>query len=542
MRYNDAEARHFQDAEHCPPRGGERISRFRAVSRAVLYKDCRELWPHAAPTAVLFAIDSASLASGALLEVTRPSAQLLVAILIVRLLQSDSPASVRHDWLTRPIPWPALLAAKVAFMLLWIAVPVVVGGTAKGLSDGYSLGAALLEGVRQSVPSPFLMVVIAAGIITSGIWQAFLTLGAAWLCHGVVIFIVLRVARSGVTDASYGPFSGTLWMQSSAVDYLAIVAGALILWRQYGRRRTGQAHAIYGGALALILLVAVVLSSDSRRFAVQQQLGSEGVAVDLVPGCFASRSAKNYAEILELRDQVAPKAPSLTFLLRRVGANPVVFSTVLTERQRAGADRLIFAHAEAKYIDAQGRLLLSVQGFAASPLLTTAGDGRAATTHYWVLPREEYEALQARSDVRLQIDYSWSLLAPKARAVVPTDGRREHYPGLGHCGAYPQGSSNYILVDCFKAGPQPALLRVNAVGGVPSAGAISGPLDFKPAMLSLFFAGRHLQVSWSLDGAQPSHVQVTAYEARAHSASRVMAPGILGGPKETCPAPSASGS
>jgi hypothetical protein len=518
------------------------MSRFLAVSSAVLHKDCRELWPHAAPTAVLFAIDSASLASGALLEVTRPSAQLLVAMLIVRLLQSDSPASARHDWLTRPIPWLTLLAAKAAFMLLWLAVPVIVGGTAKGLSDGYSLGAALLEGARQSVPSPLLMVVIAASIITSSLWQAFLALGAAWLCQWALIYITHRVARPGVMDASDGPLIGTLWIQSSAVGLLVIVAGALILWQQYGRRKTGQARAIYAGALALAFLVVMVLLPDSRRFAVQQLLGSDSVAVDLVPGCFASRSAKNYAEVRELRNQVAPRAPSLTFLRRRVGANPVVFSTVLTERERAGADRLIFAHAEAKYIDAQGRLLFSVQGFAASPLLTTAADGRAATTHYWVLPREHYEALQARSDVRLQIDYSWSLLAPKARAVVPADGRREYYPGLGHCGAYPQGSSNYILVDCFKTGPQPALLYANAVGGMPSAGATSGPLDFKPAMLSLFFTGRHHQVSWTSGDAQPSQVQVTAYEARAHFASRVTAPGILGGPKETCPAPSASGS
>lgn len=523
------------------------MSRFLAVSSAVLRKDCRELWPQAAPTAAVVAIAIAG--ANAPLDMTwlnlmRLVPILLITLLAVRIIQSDSPATVQHDWLTRPVPWTALLVAKATFMVLWIGLPYVLGGTVRGLIGGYSLGEAWLDAVQQSVPPAVLLIIIVAGAITASLWQAMLILAGTMLLYVITLeFITARAVRIGWADPNTLLFTGTAWVRYWSIGLLWTVMGALIVWRQYARRKTVQARSIYAGLVALALLVSTAMLPTSRTFAIQRQLGPDAAAasrvvLELTPGCFASRLADNSTNTMQangsLEFVLVPDS-----LLGSEGSDAVVFSTALMEREPVRDGHVILGDPTTKYVDAEGRTLFTLRGFERSSDSNLTGDDRPELTHYWLLPRTRYQQLAALPEVSLQIDYSLSLLVPKTRIVVPVDGRREFYPGLGYCGARQTGgfggvpALSGVLVDCFKTGPQPALLLANEVGGAPSADRSQRGLDFTPAMLSPF-AGRRYQISLSM---RPADVQITAYEARAHFERRLTAPGILGGTKEACPAP-----
>jgi hypothetical protein len=511
------------------------MSRFLAVSSAVLRKDCRELWPQAAPTAAVVAIAMAALGTTWLNLVPA----LLITMLVVRIIQSDSSATVQHDWLTRPVPWTALLVAKAAFMFLWIALPFVLGRTVRGLIGGYSLGEAWLEGVQQSVPLAAMLGIIGvASAITASLWQALLILAGTWLFHEPALaFIIGRGVRIGGLDLIAFRFTGTAWVRDWSVGLLWIVMCALILWWQYGRRKTVQARTIYAGLVALALLVSALMLAPSRTFAIQRQLGPDAAAasrvvLELMPGCFASRLADASANTTQANGSLGlVMVPDS--LLRFEGSDAVAFGTVLTEREPARNGHVILGRPTAKYVDAEGRTLFTLRGFGGASDSNMTGDGRPGLTHYWLLSRARYQELAARLDVSLQIDYSLSLLVPKTRVVVPVDGPREFHAGLGYCGARQSDGFGGVLVDCFKTGLQPALLLANEAGGAPSTDRSENGPDFTPVMLSPF-AGQRYQISL---GMQPSHVQITAYEARAHFERRITAPGVLGGTKEACPAP-----
>jgi len=139
----------------------------------------------------------------------------------------------------------------------------------------------------------------------------------------------------------------------------------------------------------------------------------------------------------------------------------------------------------------------------------------------------------------LQIDYPLSLLIPSAHADAPPDGQRRFYPGVGYCGvrALPDSA---VSVDCFKPGAQPAWLLVTEAGAAMSTGNTDVELDFKPPLLGLLDGKRH-KLSMMLRDPQSSRVRITAYAARAHVDRRLTVSGILGGSKDSCPAPEAAG-
>jgi len=315
------------------------MKRFLAVSGAILRKDCWQVWPQAAPTALLVAVSNVSFELPVVEALLQVAALLVGVFLVVRLIQNDSAVSVQHDWLTRPIPWPALLVAKVSFAALWIGLPNVLGATLQGLRDGYSLAEALLEAVPESVPSPLLLVIVVVAVITANLWQALLVLVASCVLYLVVaVYTMFRSEILAWMDVVYASHSGTSWIFESALGFTVVVTCLLILWRQYGPRQTAQARALYGVGLLLLLLLPVLLLPPSRSWALQRQLGrglgsAAQLTVELQPGCFAARlmqSSRDYATL-----GTPPGYVSTGDLTENAGRNPLVFSTVLTSREPA---------------------------------------------------------------------------------------------------------------------------------------------------------------------------------------------------------------
>src|SRR5690606_11243012 len=83
--------------------------------RAVFLKDLNLLWPLAVLTAGLILMQAFHDWSGSSVGVYLPAAAVITsALFVLGLVQQDPPASLRHDWLTRPLPRSAPLAAKAS--------------------------------------------------------------------------------------------------------------------------------------------------------------------------------------------------------------------------------------------------------------------------------------------------------------------------------------------------------------------------------------------------------------------------------------------
>jgi hypothetical protein len=517
------------------------MKRFLTVSGAILRKDCWHLWPQAAPTAALVAISNAAFAEPAVRGVLQLAALLVCAFLVVRLIQSDSAVSVQHDWLTRPIPWAALLLAKGVFVILWILLPDLLGATLQGLRDAYSLDEALLAAIPQSVPSPLVLALVAAAVFTSSLWEAMLVIAASAVLYIVAVSYVLRSKIMIWMDMVYASSAGSGWIVEWTLGGTALMACLLLLWRQYGPRRTLQARALYGGALVMMLLLPALLLPESRTVALQRKLGpgsalADRLMVGLVPGCFATKLIKSSRDIGTLG---MPPGNVLMGSLKP-GRDALVFSTVLTSRGPVQAGGLLVAHPLARYVDAKGSTLFTVDLLPGRPQVTRMADGRPAITHYWLLQRARYEELMARPDVRLQLDYSLSLLVPRAQVDTAPDSNRRFYSGIGYCGVRSIQDSVVVSVDCFKPGPQPAWVLFSEAGAALNASTTDVDLDFKPALLGMLDGKRHKQ-NLILQDLKSSRVRITAYEVGAHFLRQVTAPGVLGGSNDSCPAPTAAG-
>jgi hypothetical protein len=48
------------------------------------------------------------------------------SVLIVRSIQSEAPAGIRQYWITRPVEWKELLAAKALLMVAFVELPLLM--------------------------------------------------------------------------------------------------------------------------------------------------------------------------------------------------------------------------------------------------------------------------------------------------------------------------------------------------------------------------------------------------------------------------------
>jgi hypothetical protein len=160
-----------------------------------------------------------------------------------------------------------------------------------------------------------------------------------------------------------------------------------------------------------------------------------------------------------------------------------------------------------------------------------------ADQQFWLLSRADYERLAARPGVRLQLDYSLSLLSPANSIDIATDAQRRFFAGMGYCGARFHPDVGQVAVDCFKPGAQPALLFAHPQGAPLIAGRPNSVTpNYVPAPLD-FLGGKRYGINFLFKGDQPPRVTVTSYAARAHFERRLTIPGVLGGSATACPAP-----
>lgn len=510
-----------------------------SLAGALLRKDTRLFWQFAVLNGALIAfLQFPDLVArlGPLAGIAQASIPLATILLILLVFFEDAIVSVKHDWLTRPIPGTALLLGKSAFVFLAIVVPSILGGIANNLFEGRSLGEALLAGVSSGANGGLLtliVVVMAFAALTASIRQAIVV-----FLISVVVVILLSVliiaTRRGGGDI--GP-SGSLWVLRSLELVLTVVA-VVVVWLQYRHRHTRVPRVIVG--VALVAGVVFLASMTwPRIFGVQKLFSADPaaastVSVELAGGCFPARvlDADRNAVLAGPAAAITPELYSEE-LRKRAAPDAIAFATQLIQQSVPAGHRLTLGPAEMIYRTPSG----GEHTLYADRLQWKATEqGLPAANHYWLLSRADYERLAALGDVETHIDYSLSLLAPAATAEFAADGRRAFYPGIGYCGATLDRFTGLVHVDCFKAGVRPAQLVANLDGAPDIESKASGRPDFTPAALD-FWGGRRYRMQLRTQGGNAPRVKLTAFEARAHFNRQIVVPGVLGGSVSACPAP-----
>lgn len=534
-----------------------------AVIGALLRKDLQSLWPLAALVAGLqllvllqgltqTGIPPRMLAT--LMSMHSIATLIAIAVLAVAVIQQDAVAGVREDWLTRPIASIELLSAKVLFILLTTVPATVIAQTLLGMSWDLPLLEALQRATALDNSKPW---VVGAAVVAAVLTGSFLQ--AAGLALAVFASVILLMTASTLVvpfnEAIMG--SGSQWMLLIPLQAAAVATAIYVVWRQYSRRTT-RTNLIVLMAFATLVAAAPLYVRWSPMAAAQQALStepgsSEPVGAELRPGCFSAMAVSPGADLATNASlRVAPTRldPAMWTAEERrtAGEGAVMFATTLQFPGVPAGSSLKMSMLSARY-ESDGQTLLQLYPRRIAPYWSGL-DGARTATHFWLLPRAEYERISKHRAARLEVTAWLSLLKQGSSVEIEADGSRRFIEGMGYCGAVADATSRTIKLDCFKRGPAPAFLTAAVVGtatgssqlhvqkGGLASHAVQLP-DYTPAWLELLASNRSSAVLNYEPGTQTPKVLLTALEAQSHFSRTATAAGVLGHSHAACPPPSA---
>jgi hypothetical protein len=183
------------------------------------------------------------------------------AFLIIRVIHAEPIPGDRQFWVTRPYRWKSLLAAKLAFVVVFIQIPVVLAHTVILLAHGFDVLANLpgLMWTQCLIAVGILLPVAALASMTSSIVQL---LPLALLIVAVSALFA-RVVPHGMS--SLGPVD---WVRNSVALAILFAIGVATLFFQYKSRRTFFSRTL---ALSMLVLGGIAYLSVPWAFAFELQ-------------------------------------------------------------------------------------------------------------------------------------------------------------------------------------------------------------------------------------------------------------------------------
>ncbi len=199
-----------------------------------------------------------------------------MALLISSLVHHDVVPGNRQDWLVRPIPRPALVAAKILGVLLLVHAPMLLADITYGMLGHFSLGSTLAAAFSRNV---FVFLVFSFPLLAiASLARNFIGTMAALLAllmasagmrllmdefHWELLnFTDVRLLRGGPT-----------WVAEASSLVVVTIGAAVVLCFQYRRRKTAISRMIVFGTWALAFALAFFLPWNVM-FAVQQKISS----------------------------------------------------------------------------------------------------------------------------------------------------------------------------------------------------------------------------------------------------------------------------
>ncbi|HEY2012053.1 MAG TPA: hypothetical protein VGH38_01075 [Bryobacteraceae bacterium] len=223
---------------------------------AIFRKDARHLWPHIAIFFLLLALsalldptytDRGTSAYG-LLSSLLPLASWA---LVISVIHEEKLPGDRQYWLTRPLGWKHLLAAKILFIAAFINLPLLLSHVAVLAAMGIPLPAHFATLLwRQVFFSAFYLLPVAAlAAITRSFGQVILT--------ALLVFLPVAFGQGFLLSRFRLATGGFDWMLTIAIAIVLACGVAAILLIQYSSRRTGLARIAAGVSVLASLAVTL---------------------------------------------------------------------------------------------------------------------------------------------------------------------------------------------------------------------------------------------------------------------------------------------
>ena len=480
-------------------------------------------------------------------------------LLMVSVLQQDPVASLTHDSLSRPLGRANLLLAKLLFMFVCIAVPVVLGRFFINLRLNLDLATAMsnalsIEKLPAMLPVPLLF---AAAMMTPNL-RALIAL----LVKVLLVFLIpgWSVTRPllGMLGIEIGTeFNGLGWVQAAPIFLAGLLACGLVYYALYWRRQMRTGGCLFAACIAVVFFSVYPpawLYNWDRAIAVNRlwlntkdAVLEDDVLMSPVQACFPA-ALHSEGGMQSGADNVLVNAAWSEQVLATAGPQSVTFATTLRipELLREWVQPVFMARPlSVKWrVDRVRARAWYTSDFLQKPLelvrSTTASNRFApissVDTDYWLLPAQVAHTLAADPSTRLIFEYDLALLSPRAYEIR-TDGEFSHLPGLGSCRAQHDRSRNLVQVECFKSGEQPALVSAELIGIEGSRVDSAVRASFTPAWMEAL-GSRHYELSVTSPSlVNHDSILVTAWTPQRLFSKTLTSRGVLGDDISICSLP-----
>ena len=345
-----------------------------------------------------------------LLNLIIPLQFLCGGLLIAIVSQADVIPGVRQDWLVRPIERRDLLIAKLLFVLAMIAAPVFLGDFVEALADGFPVGQAFSAAALRIVCLllVFYLPMLAFATLTKSFTENIVALVIAIAAYALLNTGVRMVLSKSWTILGW---NGIDWIPEFASVLVAALGAALILTIQYFRRRVIIARWVTGTVGLLILAVNFVAWRPA--FAIQQRLSARPGAASDVRLEFDPGMGRYSSQLQNGRPSFAygnrEDAVGIYVPLHISGLPPgaILRTDLMQPRLVAPEDR----------IDLQPAI-----------------PGETTNNKYYLvtIPGAVFNRLREQN-VRLELDFSLTLLRVAESHAMPATGDWTNVPGFGRC-------------------------------------------------------------------------------------------------------------
>jgi hypothetical protein len=335
------------------------------------------------------------------------------SLLIARAIQTEALPGDRHFWLTRPYSRASLVLSKALFIGAFINLPFMLAQATIVSLDGLPLFSNIGGLLWNQVLISVLLLLPVAAI-------AALTRNLAQFLPAVVLTAALL---AGPVSERRSP--GDLeWIRSSLGLSVAAAIAAVVLWRQYRLRRSGNTALLAVGA-TVVGLILYLSFPRSVAFAIQSRLigAADGqFALRLAeagPRKVETKTVNRYQQLLALPIAVAGAHPEDL----HIKSSDIVFKTLsgITRRPSARVDIV-----ERKLI------------------LKTSVD------------RNFFDAAK-NSPVTLRAEFYLTQFGNARSAEVSLDGTPVYISGPGQCGVVASYDQRMFVCRSAFQGPKPFL-------------------------------------------------------------------------------------
>jgi len=396
----------------------------------------------------------ASPAAGALLHPLTLAWFIGIAALTVAAVHQDPIPGVDQDWLIRPLRRTQLLLAKLAFLGITVSGPMLVMDlvTALGAQMPFApvLEAALAKGLFVFV---CLIVPVAALAATTRNMTDIILFGAA-------LFLVFSVSLSlsaFFLGAEWCPTCGTgmVWLQHFAQHLLILLGALVVLLLQYYRRRSALARAVALIGAASLVYIQLPWSS---AYAIEVWLTEPNRAA--APVALELEASSPQASVGSRSGQPAARGRmdrAIDYLHHRAHEDQTTIAIPVRVSGIADDQLVLVDRSQVRIVRADGRLLHEHIGVGRSAGLSmdapndAIADGLASQV---VDVPANVDAGSEASGVRLQIEYSMTLLDLRAAHRVAAAGGELRSPDVGACAT--RVHRDTVTLSCRAIGAAPA--------------------------------------------------------------------------------------